>query len=214
MGCSTSYPIAAILVISCAILRWDRFFGTILLHKDLLLALALFLGSFQLLKYIVPFRSRSIRILVKVALGISLGSLIVWALTLPLGIYSRYAALLFFFSAIALLGTYRYNYLRKVCSGCIYHGDWDICYGFRTLNSYDRVRNISRRHGVFSLIFDERRKEGLFEKEGLPTREAHSLPEPELEDGPPWLFHSESYRIPWLPLTGLEVRERGRIPRP
>ncbi|MDG6223957.1 MAG: hypothetical protein QCI82_00410 [Candidatus Thermoplasmatota archaeon] len=212
MGCSTSYTIAALLVISCAFLRWDLYFGTMLLHKDLLLSLALLLGSFQLLKYIVPFRSRSIRVLVKAALGISLGSLCVWALTLPVPLYTRFAGLLAIISSIALLGTYRYNYLRKVCSGCIYHGDWDICYGFRTLNSHDRLRNISRRHGIFSLIFDERRKEGLFEKEGLPPREAYSLLEPELEDDPPWLFHNESYRIPWLPRTGLEVSDKKDIP--
>ena len=212
MGCSTAYPVATLLVISCAILRWDRSFSTLLIHKDLLLIIALSFGSFQMLKYILVIRSQVMRILIKIALGISLGSLIVWALTLPVAMYSRYAALLFFFSMIALVGTYRYNYLRKVCSGCVYHGDWDICYGFRNLNFHGRVRSIKDRLRIFSLIFDMKRKENLTKKGDYPLRDAYLLPEPALQDHPPWLYHNESYRIPWLPKTGLEVSERKDIP--
>jgi hypothetical protein len=210
LGCATVYPIALSLIVLDILFRWDRAIPTLFLHKDLLIASCIFLGSLQMLKYISPPDTKFLRIAVKVALGLAIGGVFVWIFTLPTLFLVQMALFIAFSSASALLASYRYNYLRSTCAGCIYHGDWDICFGFRTLNQHCRIPHDLRGRALRSLIFDRSRKQRL-ESKGTPQACVRS--EPGLEDPNIWLYHEPGYSIFWLPRTGLEVTDQSEVPR-
>jgi hypothetical protein len=210
LGCAMAYPTAVLTLILFVLFRWDRLFPTLIFHRESLLALAVLLGCLQFIKYKVPLRSRSFRASVKVALGASIGMVFFWIFTLPTNLIISIAILILFSLAAMLIATYRFVYIRKVCAGCVYHGDWDICYGFRGFNLFCRL-GIGNPARIRRNIFDRGTKKRLMERGeegGCPA-----ILEPPLNDVPEWLYHEDSYRIPWLPLTGLEVTDRSGVPR-
>jgi len=208
LGCSLTYPIAIALLVSYFLIGWEV--PTFFIHSELLMVASLVLGSVQFLKYTIPVRGTAFRVIVKIALGLSLGGLVVWILSFPGPWWVKLG--LFFLAAIiiSMIGTYRYNYLRRTCSTCMYHGDWELCFGFRTLNKHTLLKQRMSKVHLRALMFDEATKRRTGERSIDPVK-AQTFPEPPLDDPPPWLYFDDSYRIPWLPLTGLEVRSRSEL---
>ncbi len=212
LGCSITYPIAVLVLVLDILLRCDRSIGTWIVHKEWLLIASIAMGSLQALKYLYPPQMKSLRIAVKIALGVSIGGLTVWFFTFPAIFAIQFGMFIIFAAALGFVASYRYNYLRRICSGCIYHGDWDLCFGFRTLNHHCRLRPKMSKQALRSMIFDRTRKR-RWDREEAGVRGCFHRVEPHLEDRPPWLYDEPSYVVPWLPRTGLEVRCRSEIPK-
>jgi hypothetical protein len=209
VGCTSSYPLAVCLVISFILFRWDGFFSTYFLHKELLLALGVISGLVQLVSTLGIVKNKAFKILIKVLLGVGFGFTTVWILTLPIWIPLR---LSIFISCVVLtlfIGSMRIRNLRMSCSNCIYHGNWDVCYGFRFFNDYQYYR---RKKGkkLLALMFDRTKKYPY----AVPSSHVTGMwqeNEPDLIDPCRWLYHHESLNIPWVPRTGLEVERKDDI---
>lgn len=202
LGCSITYPTAIAAALIILLTGAYGNFPEPLFHQSVLLLVSITLGLFQLIKYFRFHGKKNYRILVKFSLGLAIGGMAVWALTMPVFFPFRIVILVIFMMLIMFTGSSRILYIRGICAGCVYHGDWDICYGFRKLNSYHAFRNVKGRR-LTRLIFDRERKKDA----GHLTKPPGGLDdeEPPLKDDCRWLYHEEGYRIPWLPLTGLEV---------
>jgi hypothetical protein len=212
LGCSTTYPVAVMVVVMDILLRWDRLIGTWIVHKEWLLFAGVVLGSMQVIKYLHPPQTKSLRIAVKIALGLSIGGLTVWFFTFPAIFAIQFGMFITFAFILGFVASYRYNYLRTICAGCIYHGDWDLCYGFRTLNHHCRMRPKMSKQALRSIIFDRMRKR-RWDGEDRAIRGCFHREEPHLDDVPPWLYDEPSYVVPWLPRTGLEVERSSDVPK-
>ncbi|MGA1866674.1 MAG: hypothetical protein ACMUFK_04320 [Thermoplasmatota archaeon] len=183
----------------------------LIMHQDLLLCASILLGSMQFIKYQGMRSSRAANILVKISLGASLGGITVWIFTMPIHYVFKILIFISFFISLQFIGTLRFRSVRNVCSNCIYHGDWDICYGFRDINRYDDFGHIVDRRGLERLIFDKRRKQRGASGVNKLRKRRHQI---DLRDASKrWIYHDKAYEVPWLPGTGYEVSRCEDIPR-
>lgn len=210
LGCAITYPTAVLALMAFILFPIESAFPTLLVHREPLLALGIAMGFLQLIKYRARIDSRPFRITVKVVLGMSIGTILFWIFTLPAPLIVSIMVLFIFSAGGMMIATYRYVYIRKVCAGCIYHGDWDICFGFRGFNLFCRMGRGGPRK-VIENIFRKEMKMRLM-REGVANG-CLMNEEPRLVDASKWLYHEQAYKVPWLPLTGLEVTRRSEIPR-
>ncbi|MBN1540182.1 MAG: hypothetical protein JW939_08575 [Candidatus Thermoplasmatota archaeon] len=213
LGCSIAYPTAVLLIILSIFTGWYRSLPEFIFHQDMLFCASLLLGSLQFIKYQGIRSSRTANILVKASLGLSLGGITVWIFTTPIHFVFRIVMFIVFFISLQFVGTMRFRSIRDVCSNCIYHGDWDICYGFRDLNRYHDFSHVDRR-GLERLIFDKKRKQRMAFRVNRSRKRGHRI---DLRDASKrWVYHDKAYDVPWLPGTGSEVSRYEdilRIPR-
>ena len=210
LGCSISYPLAIITVLMLSITGVYKDLPEPFFHQSILLLTSIGLGSLQALKYGSIKDGRTFRIIVKASLGLAIGGVIFWTLTIPIFWPFRIGLLLGAIVSIMFLGTFRILYMRRICAGCIYHGDWDICYGFRGINRYHAFRKVTSKRKLSDLIFNRnRKKKAPF---GIGPSAFVDETEPPLKDDVKWLYHDGKGDIPWLPKTGLEVGDPTQIP--
>jgi hypothetical protein len=208
LGCSVTYPIALLLILSAFFFDWYRNLPGVFFHQDILLVISLSLGFIQFLKYNINKGNRLLAVGSKVTLGFSLGGLMVWVFTLPIPIFLRLLLFGLSYILIQLLGVLRLRSMRMRCSECVYHGDWEICRGFRSVNRYDEFLKFSSQAAINRIIFkkDKIRKRST-------VRTAHEDNPPDLHADSTWLFDDGSYSLPFVPKTGLEVERYEDIPR-
>ncbi len=203
LGCSITYPLAIITVLILSMTGAHKNLPEPIFHQSILLLSSIIMGSIQGLKYGSTTEGRTYRIIVKVLLGLAIGGVVFWTLTLPIIWPFRIGLLFGAIVSIMFLGTFRILYMRRICAGCIYHGDWDICYGFRGINRYHAFRDITSTRKLSNLIFDRDRKKKAPHGTGPSAFEDDR--EPPLKDDIRWLYHDGKGDIAWLPKTGLEV---------
>lgn len=208
MGCTVSYPTMAIIILTWVLFDPWKDIPEIIFHLDIILAASILFGSFQFLKYTRDTEGKLPKFLIKASLGISLGLGTVWIFSLPITFLARILIFILSIFLIQMFILLRIPHIRRRCSKCQYHGDWDICYGFRTLNKYHHFRNIKERKRIRNLMFDrERKKSAPYSDETLSSE-----PEPDLYDPPAWLYHDDTFDSPLTGRTGLEVRSIKEIP--
>jgi hypothetical protein len=187
-----------------------HFFPEPFFHQSLLLLGSLIIGSLQLMKYRIRSSSSSLRFLVKVSYGIAVGGIYTWILLLPMDWRILVPVGLLFTFTFGFFSTFRLMYVNKICSGCIYHGDWDICFGFRGLNRYHSVSHIRSKKKIQEIMFDRNRKRSL-PISFHPPASINDI-EPPLKDHRKWLI-SDTRIFPWLPVRTMIVDRRENIPK-
>ncbi len=161
MGCSISYPLALILIISTLITRSYRYIPEPQFHQSVLLGTSVLFGLFHMMKYLIRSEGRITRLAAKVSLSFSLAGLIVWALTIPARLQIILLFIFLIIVSISFMGTLRLYYFYRTCAGCIYHGDWDLCFGFRGLNRYHAIKDIKPGRRLHELMFDKKRRKRI-----------------------------------------------------
>jgi len=211
LGCSVSYPLAFLLPIVALLTGWYERMPDLILPNGSVLAAGVILCLPQIAKYAIVRGGKLWRVTVKLSLGMGLGCGILWVLILPIPVVVRVVVLIAIVISVLFLGSVRYNYIRRICSSCIYHGDWDICYGFRRINLYCSLGN--RRGPLLQrTILDIRTKRRMLAKQDGPPGRCDDQ-EPPLTDGKIWILDDPAYVVPWLPRTGLEAGMSSDIPR-
>ncbi len=210
LGCSIAYPTAIMIILTSFLMKWYGSIPEILFHQDLLLVASLIFGSFQFIKYQGLSFSKPLNIFIKLSLGISLGGLVIWIFTLPIHFVLQILLFVLSFVMVQFIGTLRFRNIRITCADCIYHGDWDICQGFRNINRYEDFKHITDRRNLEKLIFDREGKKGRPKRKGVHGHEEAPI---DIRDrSKRWTYHNGSYDIPWLPRSGMEVTEYNDIP--
>lgn len=209
LGCSIAYPLAFIIAFTILATTWYRSFPEPFFHQSILLLVSVLAGSIHMGKYLIRSGSLLLKIIFKIFLGISVSGIIVWIFTIPAGWPVILPAFLLFILGLGFMGTFRLYYFYGICSGCIYHGDWDLCYGFRGLNRYHSIKDLKggRLHEV---MFNRTMRRSFPVRQGTPA--SIKDPEPVLRDEKKWIYDDGSYSIPLVPKTGLEVGDYHDIP--
>jgi hypothetical protein len=210
LGCSITYPTAILVAVLVLVTGIYRLFPEPIFHQSLLLAFSVLLGVVHMVKYRNRFKGLKMRVAVKAALGFSIAGSVVWILTFP----TNWPVVLLFFILFLVLfsfmGTFRLYYFQRICAGCIYHGDWDLCFGFRGLNRYHAIKSIGRKRRLYLLMFDREKRKTYPIREG-PTASADDY-EPDLADNVNWLYTDGKKGIPWVPEYYPEIDRIGDIP--
>ena len=133
IGCSTSYPIAIWIVILLLINKVTNN-NLIIMDWWLLLIIAMITGIPQIFSSLGKTRSKRIKILTKITLGISMGTITMAIFLLPLPLLLRLTLFTIGFILSAFIGGTRSISLLRTCKRCQYDGDWFICPGFLELN--------------------------------------------------------------------------------
>ena len=204
MGCYISNSLAIVLIASWVMMGWDDIFPTLFFHKEVMLAFGVLLCMGQMISPIFGSKGSAQKVLSKIMLGAGMGILSVWVITLPTLLILRIVLFMLWAMSASFLATFRIRNVKRACSTCIYHGNWDICYGFRSLNKYMAIKDVSDKKELRELMFDKMRVRALPYDSG-PLTVVRSLPEPRLQDDCQFIYHDESFRVPWVPATGLEV---------
>jgi len=208
LGCSITYPLALITSLFLILTGAYHHFPEPLFHQSLMLLSSVVLGSFQLVKYRSDSESFMFKVLIKVMLAVAIAGAVTWALTIP---GEWYVILLLFLLGMVLfsfLGTFRLMYVARKCSGCIYHGDWDICFGFRGVNRYHSFKDITSKQKINDLIFEKKKKRSYPVRSG-PRASCNDL-EPDLIDSDRWILR-ENLVFPWLPRTERTISSRQQL---
>lgn len=208
LGCSITYPSALLFFIIILLTRSYRSFPEPVFHQSILLLASMIFGSLQLVKYRSERRGLSFKILIKVLLGASMAGAAIWVLTIPAPVW---IILLFLIAGLVLLsfiGSFRLMYVNRICSGCIYHGDWDICFGFRGLNRYHFFKHIRSERRIIDLIFDKKKKNSKWTRTGPQAN--FKDPEPELISDNSWIL-DENYVFPWIPKQSSSITSKEHL---
>ncbi len=208
LGCSITYPLALIISLFLILTGAYHHFPEPLFHQSLMLLSSVVLGSFQLVKYKSDSENIIFKITIKVLLGVAIAGIITWVLTIPGQWYGILLLFLLGMVLLSFLGTFRLMYVNRKCAGCIYHGDWDICYGFRGVNRYHSVSDITSKAKISNLIFNKKMKRSFPVRSG--PRATFDDPEPDLIDSDRWILR-ENLVFPWLPKTEKMVSSREQL---
>jgi hypothetical protein len=192
-----------VVALSCLFLRWDRVFTDLLFHKDILLIAGLATGLIQVFSSFHSTKNLWVKIIIKIFLGLGFGLTTVWVFTLPLHILLRILLFVVLVMIATYIGTFRVRNLRKTCANCIYHGNWDICYGWRFINDYRYLKSEKKPKAIRKLIFKKRKP--LPEIPLLSRSELKKEQELPLDDDCRWVYHSPALKVPWLPGLDCEV---------
>ncbi|MBN1390685.1 MAG: hypothetical protein JXA22_08605 [Candidatus Thermoplasmatota archaeon] len=210
LGCSIAYPTAFLVIISSLLTGWYRSFPELIIHEDMLIIASMMMGSLQFIKYVGLRSSRPLNIFIKISLGLSLGGITVWIFTIPIHLIFRILLFIIFFIFVQFLGSLRFRSVRNICADCIYHGDWDICPGFRNINRYHDFSHIVDRRGLERLIFDRKRKQRP--SYGSRMRRTRKPPIDLVDGSKRWTYHDIIYEVPWLPGPRFGVSRYEDIP--
>jgi uncharacterized membrane protein YidH (DUF202 family) len=128
IGCFTSYPIA-LLVVALWFLDFIPFsWPTIIL-------LGLIFGLVQLLSFTRFTDNKSVKIFVKIFLGLGFGFFTSGILAMPVVLWLRAVTIINLAILTSMLGVLRYKKVYRICERCEYKGNYSICPGFAGLYS-------------------------------------------------------------------------------
>lgn len=182
IGCFMSYPIALLILLLDFTFSWSEITPQVFWQGDILLFAGLAIGSLQFISSFRGINNKMIKIIIKIALGVGIGFSVIGIFALPISLYIRVSILLTGMTLAVFFGSFRLYRVRSKCASCIFHGDWNNCYGFRSMNDYvngkTNSNDFKNRYGINSLF---------------------SSREPRLFSKQKWLTYSEEYDLPWFP---------------
>jgi len=131
-GCFTAYP-TAILIIVLHIMNIIQFQW----YEYIIYGVVV--GSAQFLSFTDITRYNSIKIFVKIFLGIGVGFVIIGVFTAPFNILIRLFTFFFLVNLAGILSYFRIKKMTRICLECEWKADWNNCPGFA-----DVIRRLKR----------------------------------------------------------------------